>query len=78
MIDPTAHEIEAMEHAGAMGGEYLDSLGKTDLAKLSQDEWRTLIEVICGGYVEKLGAIAEELDRQAEAMRAKIAGPQAA
>lgn len=78
MIDPTKHEIEAMEHAGDMAGEYLDSLGKTDLAKMSQDEWRTLIEVVCGGYVEKLSAIAEEMDRQAQAMRDRIAGPQAA
>ena len=35
MIDPTPNERAAMVHGGAMGGEYLDSLGKTDLAQLS-------------------------------------------
>jgi hypothetical protein len=78
MIDPNEHELAAMEHAGEMAGEYLDSLGKSDLAAMTADEWRTLIEVICGGYVDRLGAIAEEMDRKATAMRASIAGPQAA
>ena len=42
MIDPTPNERAAMARGGAMGGEYLDSLGKTDLAQLSLEEWQTL------------------------------------
>ena len=58
MIDPTPNERAAMGHGGAMGGEYLDSLGKTDLAQLSVEEWHTLIEVIVTGYCDHLRDLA--------------------
>jgi hypothetical protein len=58
MIDPTPNERAAMAHGGAMGGEYLDSLGKTDLAQLSVDEWHTLIEVIVTGCCDHLRDLA--------------------
>lgn len=74
MIDPTQHELEAMEHAGAMGGEYLEQLGKTDLAALSFEEWSTFIDAVCTGYVEKLSAIAEALDHQAGKLRRQVTG----
>lgn len=54
MVDPTPHEIEAIQAAGAYGGEYLDSLGKTDLASLSEDEWLTFIESVVTGFTDKL------------------------
>jgi hypothetical protein len=38
MIDPTPNERAAIAHGGAMAGEYLDSLGKTDLAQLSVED----------------------------------------
>lgn len=60
LIDPTPYEQAAMEHAGNMAGEYLDSLKKTDLAKLSTEEWATFINVVCTGYIEK---IQEEMGR---------------
>ena len=34
MIDPTPNEKAAFVHGGEMGGEYLDSIGKTDLESL--------------------------------------------
>jgi hypothetical protein len=58
MIDPTPNERAAMAHGGAMGGEYLDSLGKIDLAQLSVDEWHTLIEVVVTGYCDHLRDLA--------------------
>ncbi len=58
MIDPTPNERAAMAHGGAMAGEYLDSLGKTDLAQLSVEEWHTLIEVIVTGYCDHLRDLA--------------------
>jgi hypothetical protein len=58
MIDPTPNERAAMEHGGAMAGEFLDSLGKTDLAQLSVDEWHALIEVIVTGYCDHLRDLA--------------------
>lgn len=58
MIDPTPNERAAMEHGGAMAGEYLDSLGKSDLAQFSLEEWQTLIEVIVTGYCDHLRDLA--------------------
>lgn len=59
MPDPDPQEIAAMQHASDMAGEYLDSLPSTDLAAFSQDAWQTLIEVICGAYVEKLSELTD-------------------
>tara|TARA_R110000851_G_scaffold182721_1_gene331828 strand:- start:10312 stop:10653 length:342 start_codon:yes stop_codon:yes gene_type:complete len=54
MSDATANETEAVMNGGAMGGEYLDWLGKTNLAALSQDEWKQFLFCVVGGYVEKI------------------------
>ncbi len=54
MIDPTKAEIAAMEQASNMAGEYLDHLGKTDMAQFSEEEWMTLVEVICGAFTDEL------------------------
>jgi hypothetical protein len=59
MPDPDPQEIAAMEHASDMAGEYLESLPSTDLAAFTPDAWQTLIEVICGAYVEKLNELAD-------------------
>lgn len=60
MIDPTPNERAAMLHGAKMAGEYLDSLGRTDLALLSVDEWHTLMEVIITGYCDHLTVLAEK------------------
>lgn len=44
----------ATEDGGQKGGEYLDSIGKTDLATLTADEWAELCRQIVGGYREAL------------------------
>lgn len=66
MTDPTPYEQAAMEHAGGMAGEYLESLGKTDLAKLTPEEWATFINVTCTGYIdsiqEQMGRLEANLD----------------
>ncbi|MBF0093943.1 MAG: hypothetical protein HQL34_05290 [Alphaproteobacteria bacterium] len=54
MIDPTPNEIAAMEAASPLAGEYIESLGKTDMAAFTYDEWMTLIEVIITGYLDAL------------------------
>jgi len=54
VIDPDEHEIAAIEAASPMAGEYLESIGKTDLAVLSQAEWLTLLEVIITAYQDEL------------------------
>ncbi|GAB4119036.1 MAG: hypothetical protein Kow00104_01180 [Rhodothalassiaceae bacterium] len=66
MIDPTPNEVAAMRHAGNMGGEYLDSLRKTDLATLTEEEWRSFIEAVVSGYVDHLAdLIARDQARRA-------------
>ena len=72
MIDPSDAELEAMAHAGAMGGEYLDQLGRTDLAVLTLEEWHTFVAAVCGGYTEKLLEVAERHNRIAQRARAKV------
>jgi hypothetical protein len=54
MVDPNDCEVAAMRHAGTMAGEYIDALGRTDMAGWSAAEWTAFIEVICGGYVDAL------------------------
>jgi len=54
MIDPTDNERSAMLHSATMAGAYLDSLDRTDLARLTVAEWHTLIEVIVTGYCDHL------------------------
>lgn len=54
MIDPNPIERAAMRRAGDCAGAYIDSLGRTDMAAWSATEWTTLVELICGSYVEAL------------------------
>ena len=64
MRDATPNEKQAMQNAGNMGGEYLDSIGKTDLASLTQAEWTCFVECVCTGYTDamrKLRAMDDEI-----------------
>ena len=54
MVDPNPFELAAMGQAGARAGDYIDSLGRTDMATWSEAEWTVFVEVICGGYVDAL------------------------
>lgn len=54
MVDPNDCEVAAMRHAGAMAGEFIDALGRSDMATWSPTEWTSFIDVICGGYVDAL------------------------
>ncbi len=60
MIDPTPNEIAAMRAGGQAAGEYLESIGKTDLAVLTEAEWLTLLEVVITAYQDEL---ARQLDQ---------------
>lgn len=56
------HEADynAIVQAGNIGGEYLDSLGKTDLAMFSKEEWETFVYCIVKGYHEVAPLLAEQ------------------
>ena len=59
MIDPTPNERDAIAHASTMGGEYLDSIARTDLASLTEAEWLTFVEAVVTGYCDRLRELAE-------------------
>lgn len=54
MIDPTPNEETAALFGGSQGGEYLESIGKTNLAALSAEEWKTFLLCVVGGYSTKM------------------------
>jgi hypothetical protein len=72
MIDPTPNESAAILHGGDMAGEYLDSLGRSDLALLSVEEWQTLIEVIVTGYCDHLRSLAGQDRSRLASMEAAV------
>lgn len=49
-----AFEEAARDDAGEMAGSYLDSIGKTDLATLTADEWATLLHQVIVGFEASL------------------------
>lgn len=51
------YEQQALEDGGNAGGEYLDSIGKTDLAELDEEEWRTFLGKVLQGYAEGMREI---------------------
>ena len=53
MKEPNRFEIEAMYEGAAVGGEYLDTIGKTDLATLTESEYLGFIEKVIRAYEEK-------------------------
>lgn len=57
MIDPDAKEMQALNYASDMAGEYLEAVGKTDVAKMSREEWGALIGVVVGNYCTRLAEI---------------------
>lgn len=59
MIDPTARELEALQKAGYEAGGYLESLQKTDLSTLSEDEWMIFLQCIVSVYQEKLAGVLD-------------------
>lgn len=58
MIDPTEHEIAAIEASSEPAGQYIESLGRTDMATWSRDEWMTFLECVVTGYVDHLQQVA--------------------
>lgn len=55
-VEPTEQEINAMLAASPAGGEYLEQLGKTDMATLTEDEWMGLIEAIVVAFQDSMAA----------------------
>jgi hypothetical protein len=60
MIDPTRHERAAIDHAIAMAGEHIESLGRTDLMTWSPDEFASLIEGVVTAFTDRLRELGDE------------------
>jgi hypothetical protein len=54
MIDATMNEKAALGEASNVVGEYIESIGKTDLATFTESEWDNLVECIVTTYCDKL------------------------
>ena len=72
MIDPTPNEKAAMDNGGRMGGEYLESIGKTDLAALTLPEWDCFVEAVVTGYCDHLRALAAHDRARLNAMTPEV------
>ena len=72
MIDPTPNEQAALAAGGDAAGAYLEGLGKSDLAPLSQPEWRQLIEIVVTGYCDTLRELAAKDRDRLDAMAERI------
>jgi hypothetical protein len=54
MVDANEQELAAMRAAGDIAGQYIEAVGRTDMATWSEADWRGFIEAICGAYVDAL------------------------
>ena len=61
MTDPSDVELAALAAASQAGGEYVESIGKMELASWSAHEWATLVEVIVTAFQNSLRAAADDL-----------------
>lgn len=60
MSDLSQNENFAIGYSSECAGEYLDSIGKTDLKELTKEEWMTFITVVSINFYQK----KNELDRE--------------
>jgi hypothetical protein len=72
MIDPTPNEMQAMSVGGQMGGEYLESIAKSDLASLTVTEWDRFIDAVVTGYCDQLRALAGQDCTRLDAMTPEV------
>jgi len=54
MIDPNKHERAALAAASQSGGDFVESLSKTDLTTFTELEWSELIAVVVTAFQESL------------------------
>jgi hypothetical protein len=57
IVPLTDTENKAVMAAGALAGEYLDTLGKTDLATMSYEEWCDFIAYTCDAFLAERGKL---------------------
>lgn len=61
MINTSRNEQAAMVKGGQAGGRFLEKIGKTDLATLSDAEWAGFVEHLVTGYCDHLRVLAADM-----------------
>jgi hypothetical protein len=69
MIDANEHELAAMMNASDRAGEFIETVGGTDMAEWSPEQWGQFIEVICTGYVNRLIELRAGIDTAMDKIR---------
>jgi hypothetical protein len=59
VVPLTDTENLAVMNAAPIAGEYLDKLGKTDLAEMSYEEWMDFIAATCDAFLTERGKLFE-------------------
>ena len=72
MIDATSNEMQAMSSGGQQGGDYLERIGKSDLATLTETEWDRFLDAVITGYCDHLRALAGEDPTAFETMTPEV------
>ena len=72
MIDTTSNEMQAMTVAGQLGGDYLERIGKSDLATLTETEWDRFLDAIITGYCDQLRALVGQDRTRLDAMTPEV------
>lgn len=57
------YETSALRAGGVAACQYLDSIGKTDMAELDESEWLLFFTKYAGTYENKMKTAFEELGR---------------
>lgn len=59
-IPVAREEARALQAGGNVGGAYLESIGKTDLADLTPEQWAEFLSRVLAGYSDDLIQQARE------------------
>jgi hypothetical protein len=58
LMEPTETEIQCVYAASQKAGEYLEWLGKTDLATMTEDEWLEFIWITTTAFRDKMAELS--------------------
>lgn len=59
IVPLTDTENKAVMATGPIAGEYLDKLGKTDLAQMSYEEWMDFVAHVCDSFLDERAKLFE-------------------
>lgn len=59
-MEPDRNEVRAAEQASARAGEYLEQIGKTDLATMTPEEWAGFLLHVHAAVADEIRAICDE------------------